>query len=544
MTGAPGTDGKAAGNGRDEPGRPERGKSEPGRRSPSSTLRLGLTLLGLAIPTLSLLPLGSIWLWQKGLLLHWAIAACVMTGIAYAIASRLLPPSAQPATDTQTAPADAAKDADPGHTPREAEAWRAVRGIAVELDPERLTSRDGALAVAVEVVERVAGIMRPGVAEPIWQFTAPEVLALTEQVSRRLRRAIEDTVPLGDRLTIAQVLKLYRWRGLVEAASTAYDVWRLVRFINPVTAITHEVRERLSKQLFQWSREHVAKRLAETFVEEIGRAAIDLYGGRLRTLPAADPAAAGALARPPDVGEPLRILVGGQTSSGKSSLVNALAAEAGAAVDVVPTTQDFTAYAIARDDLAGAVVVDSPGLGTGEAPRRQAVEQAAASDLVLWVVAAHRADREIDRAALAALRAHFASSPDRRPPPILVVLTHIDRLRPWGEWQPPYDIAEPSGPKARTIREAALAVAEDLGLDIADVVPVSLSPEHDAYNVDALWGRIADASPAARQARLVRLLRRGQEEWRIGRLWSQAAGAGRVIAGEVARAARESRRGG
>ena len=73
---------------------------------------------------------------------------------------------------------------------------------------------------------------------------------------------------------------------------------------------------------------------------------------------------------------------------------------------------------------------------------------AAGCDLVIWVVPAHRADREIDRAALAELRRHFADRPDRRPPPLLLVLSHVDQLRPWHEWKPPYDLTSPAQPKA------------------------------------------------------------------------------------------------
>lgn len=513
----------------------------------AGTLRLAITLVGLAVPTLSLIPLGSLWLWQRGYLLHWALAACVATGVAYGIAARLLPRHEDAPTTGANRGEQGAGDDDgsfgSGLTPREAEAWRAVREIAAGTDPDRLASRENALAVAVEVVERVAAVMRPGVTDPVWHFTAPEVLALTGEVSRRLRDFVEQSVPLGDRLTIAQALRLYRWRGVFDTASSVYDIWRLVRLANPLTAVTHEMRERLSRQLYQWSREHVARRIAETFVQEVGRAAIELYGGRLRAVEARPFPAAGRATEPlpptaSDISErPLRMLVAGQTNAGKSSLVNALAAEAGAAVDVVPTTRAFTAHRITRDGLAGAEVVDSPGLdGATPAAIDEVVEQAAACDLVLWTVAAHRADREPDRAALAALRRHFADRPDRRPPPVLLVLSYIDQLRPWAEWQPPYDIAEPKSVKAQSIRDAAVAAADDLSIGLAEVVPVCLAASTGTYNVDVLWARILDLAPEARQARLVRLLREDEAHWRWRRLWSQAIGAGRVVAGEVARA--------
>ena len=59
-------------------------------------------------------------------------------------------------------------------------------------------------------------------------------------------------------------------------------MWRAIRFLNPATAIASEVRERLSKEMMAWGKDYLGQRLARVYVEEVGRAAIDLYGGRLR----------------------------------------------------------------------------------------------------------------------------------------------------------------------------------------------------------------------------------------------------------------------
>ena len=107
-------------------------------------------------------------------------------------------------------------------------------------------------------------------------------MIITETVSNRLRGYIISSIPFGDRLTVSQFLTVYRWRHVADLAERAYDVWRLIRLANPATAVTHEARERLSKAMLQWGRAHVLRGLAETFVEEVGRAAIDLYGGRLK----------------------------------------------------------------------------------------------------------------------------------------------------------------------------------------------------------------------------------------------------------------------
>lgn len=491
-------------------------------------LRHGVIAVGLLAPTLFLVPLGSLWLWQKGYLLYWAIAACLTTLAAYLVQRRLLP-----------ADIDIDEGADPapyGDTPLEARAWDEVRAYARSLAPDAIQSRQGAFDVATTVVERVARTMRPNIEQPLLHFTTPEALAVIEQVSNRVRTFIEQSVPLGDRLTVAQLRRLYEWRGTIDVAQSLYDIWRLLRFANPLTALTHEMREQMSKKLYAWSKDHVAKRLTEVFVEEVGRAAIDLYSGRLKTR-ATDGLTDASLADAQDIQaraiEPLRLFVAGQSGSGKSSLVNALATEADAAVDLIPTTRVFSAYELKRDGLPAALIIDSPGLGHAPEQRGKAIEEAAQSDLILWVAAAHRADREIDREALLGLRAYFSARPDRRAPPILLVLTGIDQLRPWGEWAPPYSLEDANTVKAQSIKAAVLAAGRDLGFSASDIVPVCLSEGVGLYNIDAVWGKIIEALPDSRRAQLVRVLRsaEGKRDWM--RIWSQAASGSRVLARQI-----------
>jgi predicted GTPase len=301
--------------------------------------------------------------------------------------------------------------------------------------------------------------------------------------------------------------------------------------------------------MMQWGRDAVARKLAETYVEEIGRAAIDLYGGRLRVSSEAltgylsDQTAADQATLGRARAEPLRILVAGQTGVGKSSLVNALAGEAHAATDALPATSSFTPYMLKHEGLPAALISDSPGLRSDDKLRRELMDKAADSDLVLWVVAAHRADRDLDRKALEALRLHFASRFNRRRPPLILVVTHIDRLRPFGEWDPPYDLDRDEREKARNIRAAADAVSTDLGFTADETVPVSLVDPQAPYNVELLWQRIAEALPEAMRAQLLRCLHELRDTWSWKSVWSQAAGAGRTIAGTLRPgSARDSRR--
>jgi Asp-tRNA(Asn)/Glu-tRNA(Gln) amidotransferase A subunit family amidase len=116
---------------------------------------------------------------------------------------------------------------------------------------------------------------------------------------------------------------------------------------------------------------------------------------------------------------------------------------------------------------------------------------------------------------------------------VLLTLTHIDELRPANEWTPPYDIAAPAGPKAKTIRAAMEAVVRALEMQVDTVVPVAMPPGRDSYNLDALWARIAVELDEAKLVQLDRL-RLGRQRLSLRELADQLGHAGRfIIAGAV-----------
>ncbi len=505
-------------------------------------LRLGMLAVAFLLPMTSLMVFGSVWLWQNGYLLYWAIAACVVTTLIFGIewiSFRRIEKSAPAVPKEITSEEELAPD--PSWTPLEDEAWKDVRGISRTLDPASLDSFQAVFDLGQRTVETVARRFHPNVDDALLRFTAPEAMALVERVSAELGPFIRDQIPLGDQLTIGQIVKLYGWRSVVDYAEQAYDIWRIIRMLNPLSAATHEIREQFSKRMYEAGRDHLTRKLAERYVQEVGRAAIDLYSGRLRVSDKElESHVSSATRRDRDelakqVAEPLRLLVAGQVNAGKSSLVNALSDQVQAAVDALPATPSFRAYELMREGVPAALIIDSPGF-EGEAEQiEELVKVAADSDLIVWVVDAGRADREHDRTALNAIRKYFAENTNRRRPPMMMVMSHIDRLRPFQEWAPPYDLAKGEQPKAKTIRAAMEAAGNDLDFVLEDIVPACLDDTVGRYNIDAIWARIAALLPEAQRAQLVRRLggAKGGFEW--GRLLNQAINAGRVISRVVTR---------
>jgi predicted GTPase len=490
------------------------------------------------LPTLTLVPFGAIWLIQTGYAFHWVIGACLFVVLAFLLQLYLFRRLDIPLKGPRAAelPEDKAATS---WTPRERQAWDAVLSVADKVDLSHFASWQAFLGLGQETIEAVAKALHPEVKDPLWQFTLPEALTLIEQVSLRLKPVVADSIPFGDRLTVGQAIRIYRWRSAIDIAQRGYDIWRVIRMLNPATAATQELRERLSNKMYRWGREELAKRLARGYVKEVGRAAIDLYGGRLRITPeemAAHVTEASARDRREAAfapAEPLRLLICGQVKAGKSSLINALLGEVRAASDVLPLTGKFTAYELKREGVPQALILDSPGLQSLDEPLEKLVAEAAAADLILWVANAVRPDRELDSRALDEIRRYFAERPNRRRPPMLLVLSHIDRLRPMQEWQPPYNLADAANAKAQSIRKAMAAAGADLSFPQDAIVPACLDPDIGVYNADAIWAEIMEQMPDAQRAQLVRTLSdmdRGLD-WR--KIRGQALNAGRILARAV-----------
>jgi len=494
-------------------------------------LRL-LALTMWALPLIALLPLGMLWLWQSKALSGWLIAMVLCSAAGYGLQHWLLQRDRKLLAGAATSP-------DVRWPPQADGAWTAVEELAGQMQPEDWPLNDGGRlwALGQNTLDIVARHYHPKVERPLLELTVPHTLLIIERASRDLRITVTAQIPFSHRLTIGDLIRAYRWKATAERLLNVYRAGRLV--INPADALLSEVWGQLRGQSYGMAWNELHRWLLREYVRKVGYYAIALYSGQL-TLAGAEPTVTATpvsrrdLKRATDaaapVGEPLRIVVLGRANAGKSSLINALFGRLTAATDVLPdTTAALTPYRLERDGLDAALIFDTPGCDTellAEKALRKAVLDA---DLILWVCAAHRADRQVDRDKVDAVRAWQAARPERRPPPLLVAVSHIDQLRPLRAWQPPYDLLHPQGIKANNIRAAVAAVAADLAVPVATVIPVCLA-EGRVYNVDdALWAAILEQESEADRVRFLRCLEacKRAENWTL--LGRQLANAGRFL---------------
>jgi uncharacterized protein len=490
-----------------------------------------------ALPLILLPVLGTLWLWQSSAILWWFLAAVLTTAAGLAL-NRLAVAREQRALPDATTQSGA-------HWPADAEqCWAKVQRLADESTTADwpLDDAAGLMRLARQVLVMVAAHFHPRSGQPLLEMTVPHTLAIVERAARELREDVVDYIPLSHWLTLGTMVRAKGVRDLLKRHEGWYRAGRAI--LAPQSAMVAELRRAVFDELASHGSERVQTWMLREYIRKLGYHAIDLYGGLVRIedetpLDRPDPRSLkdgqAADAQQATGSEPLRILLLGRSNAGKSSLINALFGQLTAATDVLPdTTSGIAPYRLDRDGTLQALIFDTPGFDGPLFGSRELERTARGADLILWVTAADRADRGEERKRLDSLRAILASDPTRRAPQLLVVMSHVDRLRPPREWQPPYQLNPPLGAKAGQIVAALDAVATDLGVDVGRVIPVCLA-EGRTYNVDdALCAAILHHQPEANRVRLLRCLRarKREEDWNL--LWRQLGNAGRILTGRGA----------
>jgi predicted GTPase len=341
-----------------------------------------------------------------------------------------------------------------------------------------------------------------------YAFTIPEMLLMLETSSREYRGHILEKFPLS------QNIKLSTLMGISETSTKAFDVYKKYSHVlDAVTAVftagasvPRQVASKLSAEFGKGLSEHMQANLKQLLFEQVSQVAIDLYSGRLKLSEAELSLYRKSLAVEEDVVvRPLSVMVLGQVNAGKSSLVNALLEKSVAEVDVISATAGFHHYQLSLTDDVDIILKDSPGIDGNKAGTAALLEEASNADLLLWLSQANQPAKSLDKQLMDEWDQYFDINLKRRKPPVLLVTTHNDMLKPQQSWQPPYDLDDSGNKKAQSIVAASRYTREKLGLsDDSLVIPIALRAGESPYNIDSLRDILIDMSSEARAAQLNR----------------------------------------
>ena len=306
-------------------------------------------------------------------------------------------------------------------------------------------------------------------------FSLPELLKLTEEVSRRYRKILLEHAPFIEKIPFS--LYRYGYQHQEEAkkgmkiSSWAFNVYRALRLATP-TGIISEIRSQILGETFGSLNTRLQHQLKQALLQEILSVAIDLYSGRFNI--ADDELPASALAKvsekeSPFIPEPLRVCLLGQVSSGKSSIINALKNALVAETSQLPSTDRTTIYQCAIDGLDSLQMVDLPGFDGEAETEKLLLEQATRANVILWVLKASQPARSADKAFKAQLDAFYQKPENRskKQPVIIGVLNQTDRLK-----------------NEQMIAEAQEYNRELLGFK--DIIPLSVPKGQPAVNLSEL----------------------------------------------------------
>ena len=425
------------------------------------------------------------------------------------------------------------------------EAWKEVKAIAtrVQSEDEYLDSWENLWDLLTETMEAVALKFHPTSQNSALETPVPYLLRVIELVAMDLRTLFSKNVPGSHILTINDVI---RGQRLASLGKEFYNMYRIVSLgVTPHSALIREVRDFFNGKVMTSSTNEFKDWLLRAYVEKIGYYSIELYSGRIildeiafkqYTTKASTKSIQFALDREQRLDEePLRILVLGQVNAGKSSLINALFGEMKALVDVLPLTSKIEPYLLEREGIQRAIIMDTKGYGDVERPFEpfnMARQEITHTDLILFVCSAATAARQADYRLLEDLRQFFKEEQRLVSPPIIVVLSYIDQLRPFREWQPPYNIARPTRQKEQMIRQAMEVTSQELKVELSQVVPVCLK-HPPFYNVEeGLVPAILGVFSETERLKYLRCLKDYKNEDYWDKLREQSQNTGRLIVEE------------
>ena len=319
-------------------------------------------------------------------------------------------------------------DADPAWGTLQQQVWkeacRHVEDLLAESDkPEAM------LPHSISVLRQVAAAWNRSGKHLEYSVAVPEALLAAETLASRYRHVLLEHVPLANRIKLSQVLSLLDlYEAHERTVNLSYQSYRAFRIFSP-SGLFAELSSLVLGGISENAKDTLLYNLKRAYLQEVANVAIDLYSGNFRRaldeLPVQQDIQRDLDRLATKVG-PVRVLVVGQVSSGKSALVNALLQEIKAESGLVPTTERESVYQFAIADGLDTHIIDTPGVESGKDSIQTTADSMMNADLVVWVMRANQPARSIDQELYTTFNQALQKNSARQRPVVLVVATHID----------------------------------------------------------------------------------------------------------------------
>ncbi len=396
------------------------------------------------------------------------------------------------------------------------------------------------LADAEALAQRLAKHYHAGGGDKLLQpLTLVEILAVIHLAAEDLEDWVLHNIPGSDVATVGQLQRIPFYLNALDTAQKV--VFLASAVINPAKLFAYPLWRKSGRVTLELQNELI-RAFYQRYLRQLGYYLIEMYSGRLQAgsesyrarfgrLATALHAADGEVALlDPLADARTTIAVMGQVKAGKSSLINALMEGQVAETSILPETREVRKfeYSLADSDKH-ITLLDTPGYSEADVTRRQQDEirtAAESADIVLLVMAANVTARDADLKVVRDLQEHYKSKQQLKPPLIIAVITHIDRLRPVRAWDPPYDWRSPQSAKEKSIAAAVDYLRALFGGSIADYACVYTgeSPSSNSSVAEELVPLLVEHLDQGHSAAILKAFYKQLSQQRVKKLTRQVMG--------------------